>query len=350
MTEEQLKSDASAAASGTAQRIDEIERWFESRDLPFTSKMNQWLSDHGIKNKEMMKLVKMEQWEEVLLDPNDQGTLLYRNGSAFTAFQTHFQLLTSDGERLFESKAWCRYVLSALLSYVILVIFVTSTARYVYIFEKHDCFPNKSRNITNDDALMCDYLKDDQILIGAHNVTFGLVSAVVVSQLVAAAGNERSGLYAKFAPLLESRKEKRRRWYDRAFEHIILQTTRVYVLTWIVVGSFCLIYGIVRPVEENSIGPIFTTGQTWLGIAVTQTYAFFGAERAVEKEGEKENPSAQSNGVTPTDTTSSNDTVVSNSVGAAGADEKQVSAQEHSSSRTLYSDGDHIDEEEGKRE
>ena len=61
------------------------------------------------------------------------------------------------------------------------------------------------------------------------------------------------------------------------FTKLILHSTRNYILSWIFLGFTSLIFGAIKGIESTN--PLYTTGQTWVGIAVTIGYSFFGLER-----------------------------------------------------------------------
>ena len=57
---------------------------------------------------------------------------------------------------------------------------------------------------------------------------------------------------------------------------LILMSTRAYILCWICGGAASLAVGIATPLETGSA--LYTTGQTWAGIAVTIGYNYFGLD------------------------------------------------------------------------
>jgi hypothetical protein len=58
------------------------------------------------------------------------------------------------------------------------------------------------------------------------------------------------------------------------FTWFILMSTQIYILSWIIWGASCLAFGVARNLKSTN--PIYTTGQTWAGIAVTIAYSYFG--------------------------------------------------------------------------
>eukprot|EP00985_Skeletonema_marinoi_P002852 scaffold1171_cov144-Skeletonema_marinoi.AAC.7 len=130
-----------------------------------------------------------------------------------------------------------------------------------------------------------------------NNVLFGLVTAVVIQEL----GEEASetSLYYRFLPTY--RKQRRRqkeyqilnriatrdfkgrmmRYWGNMVQFtktylmmIILWSTRLYIMCWIFLGAVSLAFGAIAGVDTSN--PLYTTGQTWLGIAVTIGYTYFG--------------------------------------------------------------------------
>jgi len=55
---------------------------------------------------------------------------------------------------------------------------------------------------------------------------------------------------------------------------LILSSTRNYILYWIVGGAVSLSYGEGKNLASTN--PLYTTGQTWAGVAVTIGYSYFG--------------------------------------------------------------------------
>ena len=55
---------------------------------------------------------------------------------------------------------------------------------------------------------------------------------------------------------------------------IILWSTRMYIIFWLCLGIASLFFGAIEGLDTGN--PLYTTGQTWLGIAVTIGYTYFG--------------------------------------------------------------------------
>ena len=56
-------------------------------------------------------------------------------------------------------------------------------------------------------------------------------------------------------------------------DFFMFKSPEIFVISWILGGMTCLIVTVRYNDAEN---PLFSTGQTWLGIAVTRTYTYFG--------------------------------------------------------------------------
>ena len=126
-----------------------------------------------------------------------------------------------------------------------------------------------------------------------HNVLFGLVSAVVIQEL----GEEatETSLYCRFLPTyreqrkrrkesqilnLETRSPLHRCWgtvkqrLKTIIMWVILWSTRAYIICWICLGAASLAFAAIAGMDTSN--PLYITGQTWLGIAVTIGYTYFG--------------------------------------------------------------------------
>jgi len=126
-----------------------------------------------------------------------------------------------------------------------------------------------------------------------HNVLFGLVTAVVIQEL----GEEvtETSLYYRFLPTYREQRRCQRehrilsRKYASKWKRLcshtvqfvktylmgfILWSTRIYTFVWICLGTASLGFGAIIGIDASN--PLYTTGQTWLGIAVTIGYTYFG--------------------------------------------------------------------------
>ena len=195
-----------------------------------------------------------------------------------------------------QEKVWYRYVAGVILAFALLVLWVGTTVFFLYNIFDSKCNGlkpiDKGINATEiEKHKICEELFASS-LGTVHNITFGLITAVVISQL--GETSEDSGLYKSFEPVRNQQKDKLRAislegshhgrmWYScevflsSIFELLIIYSTRFYIILWIVVGFVCLICGAY--LSEFRSGPIYTTGQTWLGISITMTYTYFGINK-----------------------------------------------------------------------
>jgi hypothetical protein len=61
------------------------------------------------------------------------------------------------------------------------------------------------------------------------------------------------------------------------FTWLILSSARIFIIFWVIMGALSLVMGVATNLEATN--PLYTTGQTWVGIAVTIGYSFFGLDR-----------------------------------------------------------------------
>lgn len=176
------------------------------------------------------------------------------------------------------------------------------------------------------------------------NVLFGLVTSVVIQEL----GEEQkdTSLYNRFLPIyreeLENAKSLRFQslltknisfscrniWYKisgvykaikvvfrLALTWFILYSTRFYIFMWILCGAWSLVYGVVADAAPESV--LYATGQTWIAIAVTIGYSYFGLSDAkAPEDGDKDEDENELTQPTETETgANSSIRVVSNNLG-----------------------------------
>ena len=107
----------------------------------------------------------------------------------------------------------------------------------------------------------------------AHSIIFGLLSAVVVHETGTSDETATHRLSSIAKPLLE-RKQKDANCLQRALFGMVVSLPTVYVVSWTVLGLFCFIFSLST--SDGSSGPLFYTGQAWLGISIKAAYTFFG--------------------------------------------------------------------------
>lgn len=193
------------------------------------------------------------------------------------------------GEELMDSKKFSKYLFGAFLVIVLLLIWFYTTIHFMTMTVSLGC--NQS-NISKE----CTDLFSGYMTF-AHNIVSGLITVVVVQQLGDSSDN-KSNLYSRFLPIYQRQVKKVK---EMGYEHgvlsriffywavlqckriamvIILWSTRLYIISWIGLGAASLIFGFLQNLSPAN--PIFTTGQTWLGISVTAAYTFFGVNEQQE--------------------------------------------------------------------
>ena len=137
-------------------------------------------------------------------------------------------------------------------------------------------------------------------------VTFGLITAVVVAEIGSGSTSKDKlggSVYDRFKPIRNDyRKYLNERMYDLELQpssfkkkaamighiearsmlavsgFIINYSPWIVVFVWTVCGIVCLIEG-----WQDQYSPLYTTGQTWLGVCVTTTYLYFGVTEEKDK-------------------------------------------------------------------
>ena len=175
----------------------------------------------------------------------------------------------TTGKDLMESKEFLKYLFGAVLVIALLGIWVYTTVYFCIETLTLDC--NVSLDDHTDEEATAAYVEMmgrceeafGQYATFIHNIAFGLVTTVVVQQL----GNGSDGatsLYNRFLPIYQRQVKKANEmryehgvvswnilnlaynYMNQVFMWVILLSTRVYVLSWIVLGAFSLIFGFVN--------------------------------------------------------------------------------------------------------
>eukprot|EP00984_Skeletonema_dohrnii_P012274 scaffold4963_cov115-Skeletonema_dohrnii-CCMP3373.AAC.4 len=105
--------------------------------------------------------------------------------------------------------------------------------------------------------------------------TVGLISAVVIHETGSSDDSARNRLSSMIQPI-KRRRDVNSNSSQRCFCSLITWLPTVYVLCWTVLGLTCFVFSLMRP--DGSTGPLFYTGQTWIGLVIKATYSFFGVE------------------------------------------------------------------------
>jgi len=145
--------------------------------------------------------------------------------------------------------------------------------------------------IDKEDWKPIDYKGNDTALF-INNITFGLVTAVVVQEL--GEENVEKRLYYRFQPIYkeysdrlekkilreknrtQSRLKLRKAWLmlRKIPLNFIRFSAQYYTYTWILIGFSTLVYGVCKDLQNDD--QLYSVGQTWVGVAVTIAYSHFG--------------------------------------------------------------------------
>ena len=114
----------------------------------------------------------------------------------------------------------------------------------------------------------------------AHSIAFGLISAVVIQETGSSddSASAMQRLSSITQPILK-RRQANANIFQRAVFSVIVSLPAVYVVSWTVFGLWCFIYSISTP--DGSSGPLFYTGEVWLGITIRASYTFLGLVRVL---------------------------------------------------------------------
>jgi len=200
------------------------------------------------------------------------------------------ELLNRDDQRadekeksdLFFGQQFCQFFFSAFLVLVLLTSWMGTTGYFMMESLREKKVPDGEPGFKPHPGF--DYMTF------IHNILFGLVSAVVIQELGEEA--KETSLYCRILPTYreQRRREKEYRILTRGnvvrcwsrtvqlfktfLMWIILWSTRFYIIVWICLGAASLAFGAIIGIDNSN--PLYTTGQTWLGIAVTIGYTYFG--------------------------------------------------------------------------
>ena len=113
----------------------------------------------------------------------------------------------------------------------------------------------------------------------AHSIVFGLISAVVIHETSGSNKSANQRLSSIVQPILNRRADNAN-IIQRTLCSVTLLLPALYVVCWSGFGLWCFIFSVAAP--DGSSGPLFYTGQTWLGITVRASYAFFDVSESSE--------------------------------------------------------------------
>jgi len=181
-----------------------------------------------------------------------------------------------------------RMIIGSMFAYVVLGIFSWTVIQFMVLINQHECSTayiglganlaaNGGSGLGFKDASATMSCLDvfTGTLACAHSITFGLISAVVIHEMGSSDDSARNRLSSMIQPI-KKRRDDNSNFSQRCFCSLITWLPTVYVVCWTVLGLTCFVFSLMRP--DGSTGPLFYTGQTWIGLVIKATYSFFGVE------------------------------------------------------------------------
>lgn len=155
---------------------------------------------------------------------------------------------------------WSRFfatIFGALIALVVLMIYVVTSVHMIRVVrcdgQGEGCTEFKIENITPE-------------VINVQNLTYGLVSALVVAVLASTNPGEIPSGTQSYGVLPSK---------DSSIVSKLLTT--VYIVAWIGIGVAMLFVGTL---EYPKVSPtLHDMGITWIGVAVTAGFSYFGIKR-----------------------------------------------------------------------
>ena len=221
--------------------------------------------------------------------------------------------LATFDEREAEKKEIYKYIFKAILAYTLLMLFLFSTFYIIHKLrnvggcggaaadERLSYLEEYGRLNTTDSNIssfteyvygpcvfyMEAHFNKNSAIVTLHNLSFGLVSAVVVSQIGSHQQQQQSQQKNRSINKLTNQllhatqSTPGSHIVSRFVYNFIMWTPRLYVVTWIVTGCACLLCGSMWGSEYS--GPLYNSGQAWLGIAITTVYLSFGLQETAKE-------------------------------------------------------------------
>ena len=165
----------------------------------------------------------------------------------------------TGNEQEAEKKEIYKYMLGAILAYALLMLFMFSSLYIIYELRSHGCggptadgyFEEDLHTINETDIseftedvyekctfYLTAHFNQNSAIVSLHNLTFGLVSAVVVSKI----GSHQQQLQSHQNNLMTNQLYGSHIGF-RLVYNFVTWTPRIYVLTWIFIGCTCLLCG-----------------------------------------------------------------------------------------------------------
>lgn len=73
--------------------LPEVSKWFDDRSIPYTRRIESWLVDNGVDTTERMKLVKLEEWHDLLVPGTGKANDTYKKVE-WRVFEEGYKMLT----------------------------------------------------------------------------------------------------------------------------------------------------------------------------------------------------------------------------------------------------------------
>eukprot|EP00984_Skeletonema_dohrnii_P034697 scaffold33642_cov170-Skeletonema_dohrnii-CCMP3373.AAC.2 len=167
-----------------------------------------------------------------------------------------------------------RVLFGCMFAYVVLGIWIYTIIKFIVVINYYGCVRAYETEPKGDSDLSeCIHVFTGKLAC-AHSITFGLISAVVIQETGSADDTARQRLSSITKPILKRRQVKNANIFQRAMCSVIVLLPAVYVVSWTGFGLWCFLYSISAP--DGSSGPLFYTGEVWLGITIRASYTFFG--------------------------------------------------------------------------
>ena len=181
-----------------------------------------------------------------------------------------------------------RLIIGSMFAYVVLGIWVWTVIQFMITIDQQGCstaYTGLTHKLSTD--FLPDVGFDDAsktmscldmftgTLACAHSITFGLISAVVIHETSSEDDTANSRLSSMIKPI-KKRRDVNANFIQRCVCSSITSLPTIYILSWTILGLTCFVYSLTRP--DGSTGPLFYTGQTWIGLVIKATYSFFGIE------------------------------------------------------------------------
>mmetsp|Transcript_1056 Transcript_1056/g.1641 ORF Transcript_1056/g.1641 Transcript_1056/m.1641 type:complete len:317 (+) Transcript_1056:88-1038(+) len=175
-----------------------------------------------------------------------------------------------------------RALFGCMFAYVVLGIWIYTIIRFIVFINYYGCvgsYEAEQEQEGDSDLSECIHVFTGKLAC-AHTITFGLISAVVIQETGSSDDTAKERLSSITKPILKRRQAKNANIFQRAMCSVIVLLPAVYVVSWTAFGLWCFLYSMSAPEADGSSGPLFYTGEVWLGITIRASYTFFGVSES----------------------------------------------------------------------